>query len=160
MSKPHTDPNPIFNPHAAVAGWVVPGLGHFILGQRKRGIILAVAILSLWLLGLFIGGISVIDRNDRTEGANTRSWWYYGQALIAPSIAVEMFRNNLKENDPEAYEPSFGRMAEQGTLYTALAGMLNLLAIIDVLYCDPAYRRQRDMAKTGEPIDLSAEAQA
>ncbi|MEX2216325.1 MAG: DUF6677 family protein [Phycisphaeraceae bacterium] len=152
MSTSQREPNPHFNPHAAVAGWLLPGLGHFILGLRKRGIILAVAICSLWLLGILIGGISVISRTDRTEGSGeSRSWWYYGQAMIAPSIAVDMFRNSLKESHADGsgdgsltYEPSFGRMAEQGTLFTALAGMLNLLAIIDVLYCNPAYRRERD----------------
>lgn len=167
--------NPQWYPHAAVAGWLIPGLGHLILGQRRRGIILAVTITSLWLAGLLIGGISVIDRHDRGEppddnqSLRSSSWWYWGQAMIAPSILIERIRDGMASahakklgyvnepnprgrltpgtpGDPDStppYEPSFGRVAEQGTLYTALAGMLNLLAIIDVLYCDAAARRRQ-----------------
>ncbi len=178
----HDPPQPQWNPHAAVAGWVLPGLGHFILGQKKRGIVLGAAILSLWMGGILIGGISVVDRYDRVEPADdnypeapSRSWWFWGQAMIAPSLAVDYLREKMLRNHvgemgygevqygsrhpyrgnprrtlvpqdnpadlPPPYEPSFGKVAEQGTLYTALAGMLNLLAMIDVLYCDPRRRK-------------------
>jgi hypothetical protein len=44
--------------------------------------------------------------------------------------------------------PALGHAAEQGVLLTALAGLLNLLAIIDVSYCDPAFRRSMDSRRT------------
>lgn len=172
MSETSSELKPQWHPHAAVAGWILPGLGHLILGQKKRGIILCITIVALWLSGMFIGGISVIDKYDRldSDASSTkpaRSWWFFGQAMIAPSFIVDAVRSRMAASHaaklglagnanprglilPEdsanpmitpPYEPSFGRVAEQGTLYTALAGMLNLLAIIDVLYCDPKARR-------------------
>ena len=46
-------------------------------------------------------------------------------------------------------------VTEQGTLYTALAGMLNLLAMIDVLYCDAAARRRQNAATPVRPGNIA-----
>lgn len=155
--------------HALAAGgtWLLPGLGHVFIGQTKRGIILGVTILGLWAGGLLIGGVSCVE--VRSPDGQFRPW-FLGQMFIAPSLAVAWYHQSLREGvapDAEpgrvgypdefaempipmpddrapAYEPSFGRIAEQGVLYTALAGMLNLLVIIDVLYRDPkTISRQR-----------------
>lgn len=128
---------------AAIAAWLVPGLGHMLLGHLKRGLILAVTIGMLWIGGLAIGGVSVIDREEHP-------FWFLGQMLVAPSLAVEMVHRNLGEPMPgtdPAYEPSLGRVHEQGTLYTALAGLLNLLVMLDVLYRDPNDARDRGRAE-------------
>ena len=103
-----------------------------------------VCIGGLWVAGLLIGGISVV--HARNTDASLRPW-YLGQALIAPSIAVEYTHDRLRARtegaDPSpydksiAFEPAYGRAAEIGTLYTALAGLLNLLAIIDIAYREP-----------------------
>lgn len=130
------EPN-LWHPGAALAAWVLPGLGHFIIGQKQRGAILCVTIGVLWLSGMIIGGISVFDRREHPA-------WFIGQMLIAPSVIVDQtISRKLKPypgpTDPQSnpvYEPSFGRVNEQGVLYTALAGLLNLLAILDVLHQD------------------------
>ena len=134
-----------WNPSAAIAAWVLPGLGHALLGEGKRGVIIGVTILALWLSGLMIGGIGVIDRQRH-------QWWFLGQMLVAPSLGVTYVRSTFMVEAPSpqeyraagtsriAYQPSFGHPNEQGVLYTALAGLLNLLAIIDVLYRDPRPR--------------------
>lgn len=128
-----------WNPVAAVAAWAVPGLGHVILGQRRRGAILGASIGLLWIIGLLIGGIGVIDREDHPA-------WFLGQMLVGPSLAVDVYHQQLPPplpgNNPP-YTPSLARVNEQGVLYTALAGLLNLLAVLDVLYRDPADPRYR-----------------
>lgn len=142
---PANEPNR-WHPHAAFAAWLLPGLGHFILGQRQRGAILCVTIGVLWLAGMIIGGISVFDHREHPA-------WFVGQMLMAPSVVMDVtIVTKLKpkagailpaespDDPPPTYEPSFGRVNEQGVLYTALAGLLNLLAILDVLYQDPRLR--------------------
>lgn len=103
-----------------------------------------VCIGGLWTVGLLVGGISVV--HSRNADGTLRPW-YLGQALIAPSIPVKYTYDKVRArsggSDPSpydesiAYEPAYGRPAEIGTLYTALAGLLNLLAIIDIAYREP-----------------------
>ena len=136
-------PPPPLNLAAAAAGWALPGLGHLLLGHTARGLILAVTICTLWLGGLLIGGISVIDRREHSA-------WFLGQMMLAPSLAVNRYHDHLRvrwqrevgtRSDLVApFEPAFGKPQEQGTLFTAVAGLLNLLALIDVATRTP----QRD----------------
>jgi len=119
---------------AVVGAWLLPGLGHWLIGERQRALILAVAIGGLWFSGLLIGSIGIIHRAEHP-------WWFAGQMLMAPSLVVEQVRHHVvptmrSPDDPATFalEPPFGRTAEQAILYTALAGLLNLLAIIDVLH--------------------------
>jgi len=137
---------PVWNVPAAIAAWIFPGLGHLLAGDIKRGLILAVCIGSLWTAGLWLGGISVIEA--RQSGGPLRPW-FFGQMLMAPSLLVEYTHDRYRaqyqgleptpepDGSPTLYSPAYGRPYEIGTLYTALAGMLNLLAIIDLIYREP-----------------------
>lgn len=143
-TTPPARPKPVWNLPAAVAAWLVPGLGHILSGHTRRGSVLLVCIGGLWVAGLLVGGISVVQFRSN-QGALRP--WYLGQALIAPSIAVEFTHDNLlsknagqtpmPNDEVIPFEPSYGRAYEIGTLYTALAGLLNLLAIIDIAYREP-----------------------
>ena len=137
---------------AAFAGWLLPGLGQFLLGQPKRGVILAISIGTLWLGGLLIGGISIVDRNNHPA-------WFLGQMLIAPSLAANYYQRQLladqvgpphPDRDPP-FTPAIGRADEQGTLFTCMAGLLNLLAILDVLYREPQRLPPPPVAKDDPP---------
>lgn len=120
----------------AVAAWVVPGLGHVLLGDTRRGVILGVTIGTLWFGGLLLGGVGVFDWDTNRLGG-------LGQMLIGPSIVLDYYHQRIETRfitgglDPAShpfYEPPIGRMQEQGVLYTAMAGLLNFLVIIDVVY--------------------------
>ena len=50
------------NFRAAVLGWILPGLGHASLGDRRRGLLVGGGVLGLFLGGLLIGGLDVVDR--------------------------------------------------------------------------------------------------
>ena len=153
-----TTASPRWHFAGAIAAWLCPGLGHFLLGQKQRALILFISIGLLWGSGWFIGGISIFDRKGHPI-------WYLGQMLIAPSVVVERYHRSLQGSDglppsPNdaniAYQPSYGHIHEQGVLYTSLAGMLNLLAIIDVLYRDPADPRHRTPDTAGQPSQGAA----
>ena len=136
---------------AAFAGWLLPGLGHLLTGHLARGLTLGITLGTLWLGGLLIGGLSVVDRQGDPA-------WFLGQALLAPSLAADHYRGarvaehrakqppgRMVPADAPPFEPSFGRARELGTLYTSLAGLLNLLAMLDVVY-RPSPRRRPDPA--------------
>jgi len=139
-----------WNPSAAVAAWLVPGLGHYFLGERQRALVLACSIGAVWLGGLIIGGTSVIDRQEHPA-------WFVGQVLTAPSILIDLGGQFGAQRHPDvspdkspAFEPSFGHMYEQGILYTALAGLLNLLAITDVAYRVTGHRQPAPSGEAGQ----------
>ena len=137
-----THGTPTWNLTAALAAWVLPGLGHALLGDVRRGLVIGIAIVALWVSGLAIGGVGSIQRERHP-------FWFLGQALVAPTLAVHYVRNTFLVEAPSPddldrempgriiYSPAYGHTSEQGVLYTALAGLLNLLAIIDVVYRSP-----------------------
>ena len=55
-----SSPEPQWHPGLAVAAWVVPGLGHYLMGERRRGLIIGAVIGGLWIAGLLVGGVGVI----------------------------------------------------------------------------------------------------
>ncbi|MBI1337523.1 MAG: hypothetical protein GC164_11230 [Phycisphaera sp.] len=143
-------PKPVGDWHfvEALAAWFIPGLGHYLMGERRRGSIICATILILWASGLLIGGVSVIDHKGSMIPG------FLGQMLLAPSLPVDLYHQHVRKGgpytpiNPGPFEPSLGSVYDQGVLYTSLAGLLNLLAIIDVLYRDPTVRRQEGSAQT------------
>jgi len=148
-----------WNLGAFVVAWLCPGLGHVLLGEVKRGVVIGVTVGGLWLGGLLIGGISVIDVKDHFG-------WFLGQSATAPSWVVNYLHQNLKGPGGQPplptgadlpYVPSYGRVHEQGVIYTALAGLLNLLCMVDVIYREP---RAAEAANSREKREESGEAGA
>lgn len=133
--RPAQRPEPSrWNLPQAFAGWFVPGLGHLLVNQKAKAAIIGITIMLTWLGGLLIGGISSINRTEHP-------FWFGGQVLVAPSLLVDLYRGLgpvPKPHQPGHYTPSLGRLNEMGTLLTTMAGLLNLLAIVDV-----AYRQER-----------------
>jgi hypothetical protein len=62
----------IFAAGVAVAGWAIPGLGHALIGERVRGMVLCVVILATYWTGTAIGGAMTVD-------ARYDKWWSYAQ---------------------------------------------------------------------------------
>lgn len=105
----------------AIAAWAVPGGGHFIIGQRKHAAVLFVTITLTFLTGLYIGSIGIID----PVGAKP---WYLAQILTSPAVGL------LGQIAQRGDFPVFGRPADYAQIYTALAGLLNLLCILNAVY--------------------------
>jgi cytochrome b subunit of formate dehydrogenase len=147
-------------PLVALAGWLVPGAGYALIGQKLRGLVIGVTILLIFVSGLLIGGMRVVDssyiesaqqrqereRNEADLRRYNRNYvppnpiartlqkpWFIGQVLAGPvAIASNVIATRW---GGEAGSPfSHARVYEIGVLYTAVAGMLNLMAIIDAAY--------------------------
>lgn len=101
--------------------WLVPGAGHFVLEERRRAIIIFVTIVVTFCMGLYVGSIGVIDK----VGAKP---WYLAQIMNSPMVAA---LGHLTEGG--AY-PVYGRPNEIGQIYTSIAGLLNLLCIVNAVY--------------------------
>ena len=141
-------------PVVAICAWLVPGLGHALIGERRRAWTCGLTLLALFTAGLFIGGIDVVDRRENTL-------WFAGQALLGPVAfltdavhdhldarrmqqiadfereheltAGEGLAGSLRAGVTLAYRSSIGRPHEIGALYCAVAGAMNLLVILDAV---------------------------
>ena len=160
-AQAHLVPDTGFDPAALILAILLPGLGHFVRRQKSRGVAIAVGVLGMFFGGILIGGIDVVDsREDRI--------WFLGQAMIGPiAFATDYYhQSQLKVVDPsvpgnlrsaypnEGRNPithlpvpggkppntkSISRINELGTLFSTIAGMLNLIVIIDAAF--PSRRR-------------------
>lgn len=120
------------SPLVALVGWLVPGAGYWLIGQRARALTVGITILILFALGLLIGGMKVVDAPASYSNPFNillQKPWFVGQVLAGPITLV-----TATIGRGEAFFMSHARANEIGTLYTAVAGMLNLLAIIDSAY--------------------------
>lgn len=142
-------------PLVALAGWILPGLGYVLIGQRARGLIAGITILATFVLGLLIGGVRVVDvpgydakgqqlilrlpngqqvwaLKYRFVGEVFNKPWYIAQTLVGPANIVATWGSleTARQGTPQAT----ARIYDIGVLYTAVAGMLNLLVIIDAAY--------------------------
>lgn len=160
---------PLSPPLVALAGLLLPGAGYVAIGQRAHGITVGLTVILLFVMGLLIGGIRVVEvpgyddlgrpimipgnfRGESTWILYARPLveivnkpWFVPQAmtgpvgLIAANLSVRAAQPAEDHPREEGTPHSHSRVAEIGTLYTAVAGMLNLMAIID-----SAYRASRE----------------
>jgi hypothetical protein len=127
----------ILNPRAAILAWVLPGLGHAAIGERDRGLRIGAGVVGLFLAGILIGGLGVVDRSDL---------WFYAQVGAGPlAFAADWLNAALLKSGVAAplIEAPMGPPAsslravahphEFGTLYCAMAGLMNMVAVLDVL---------------------------
>ena len=116
----------------ALLGWWIPGGGHLLIGRVKHAIIIFVSVSLAFLLGIYIASIAVLDPvNDVL--------WYWAQILNSPLVILLA---RIAQNNQLV---CFARPREIGQIYTAVAGMLNLLAIINavyIAYCDRTQTKQ------------------
>jgi len=146
---------------ASLAGflaWLVPGLGHIYLGYRARGLIFLVTITATFWSGVAIGGVAgTVNRHQR------RLWFVAqigagGQTLAAaaltdrvlPTLPLARKSDRRLDNQMRRSDDLTNRYlgdwsaAEVGVHYTGVAGLLNLLVIIDAISrADPSNGRRK-----------------
>ncbi|MDX9910558.1 MAG: hypothetical protein RBS39_01865 [Phycisphaerales bacterium] len=150
MPSPTREPAP-FEPLAGILALALPGAGHAFLGDLRRGVHIGAGVLGLFIAGLLVGGIDVVDsKEDRL--------WFAGQALVGPIALGVDYVHQSQFKVPDAARPgqkrspspdenpkihkSIGRMNELGMLFCTVAGMLNLIAVLDAAFPGPHVRRR------------------
>jgi len=148
----HADDSPDVPPPAlvALAGWAVPGLGYGLIGHRARGVVAGATVLLLYVGGLLIGGVRVVDVPGHTyDGAGQlrtagftlaralpllmEKPWFIPQSLAGPITFVAASASNRVAAAYPGVKTT-ARLYDIGTLYTAVAGMLNLFVVIDAAH--------------------------
>ena len=138
---------------AAFLAWLVPGAGHFYQGRTAKGVLYSVCILGTFFYGLlFLGDGRVVYASWKPDPFRFPYLCQVGVGLPALPALVQAHRaregkgrlfgsqfmapprhrpgeRHASELDQWHYE--LHRYFELGTVYTMIAGLLNLLAVYD-----------------------------
>src|SRR5271169_1007401 len=119
-----------------VAGWLIPGCGHFILGKKWRALILGSTIIVMFLFGLLMRGEFYAPQ----AGALLQSLGFLGEMCVGAAMPAASFFGYsgggapLPESGYNPLDPRSGPLfvsADYGTAFLVSAGMLNVLTILD-----------------------------
>lgn len=99
--------------------WIVPGLGHWVQGRRRRALLVCLALVGLLAAGTWIA--------EGTNLSRERHFYYWaGQFLAgAPAVAAEAVWGGVRLTGDIPWR-------EAGLVMACIAGLLNILAMIDV----------------------------
>ena len=155
-------PVPLRNPlKAALLAWLFPGLGHFYQGRIGKGWLYAICILSLYYLGFAMGEGKIVYWRWVSPFNNPEKFciYYLGQFWVGLAALPALIQGTLQHfgHDPilrgflaeppqvilNGLHPRLGKLVEIGTIYTTIAGLLNILAIYDA-YEGPAYQEYEE----------------
>lgn len=102
-----------------VVGWLVPGAGHLMIGRTWPGLFVAAAVFSLFFGGMALAGWTNVDPEKHR--------WYFIAQISAggPTLGAWLA---TKGRELTEFRPHL----TVGELYTAIAGLLNLVAVADV----------------------------
>lgn len=103
-----------------VLAWAFPGAGHVALGRVARGALFAAVI-----LGLFLGGLALDGKVYRPVVGQPLSYLAAlgGVGVGLPYVVVHWLELGEGDLGSSGYE--------YGTTFTLIAGLLNLLVVLD-----------------------------
>lgn len=136
-------------PLVGFLSWLVPGLGHILLGHRTRGLVCMVTIIATFWCGVAIGSV------QGTVAPHYRKLWFVaqlgtgGNTLAAYALHLAVSPESAKSSKPVLV--SHWMSAEVGVHYTGVAGLLNLLVILDAMARSEPFkaggRRRRQLSR-------------
>ena len=146
---------------AAFLAWLVPGLGHWYQGRKAKAGLFFVCIMSVFLFGCYLGsdreyGVARVVYAKWNKGE--KRLFFIPQAFIGfAAIPATLQENHVKQGlpprwgnlmaPPYSIDPSkqqkkptindlyghLGRYFELGTIFTVIAGFMNILVVFDAV---------------------------
>ena len=136
---------------AALLAWLWPGAGHLYQRRYGKGMLFMVCILSTFFFGLALGGGRCVYASFRKPDVRYPYILQFPVGLPALPAVIQNFRVRRQREPllgglmapPEIvaapdqhdmlsfWNEKYGFRFEVGTLYTMIAGLLNVLAIYD-----------------------------
>lgn len=103
-----------------LAGWLVPGAGHFLVKKWTRGALLLVSIVAMFSIGVALKGKiyspntgELLDVLNFAGDMGTGLMYFVAKALDLGSSTVQV------------------AIADYGTKFIVVAGLLNVIAAVD-----------------------------
>jgi hypothetical protein len=172
---------------AAFLAWLIPGAGHLYQGRVGKGLLFMTCILGTFFYGLFLGDGRVVYASWRPLDKRFPYFCQVGAGLPALPAVVQAYRTSrqqpalfggfmappmLPDEDWRRDDPKWqanhdelaklhydlNRNFDLGTLYTMVAGLLNVLVIYDAWGgpMRPPVQDERTKRKKKTPEDGTA----
>jgi hypothetical protein len=113
-----------------VLGWLLPGLGHLSIGQKRRGLLIMFGILFLVFCGVLVGGIDAVDHKKD-------ALWFIAQVWCGPIVVgIDLLNQTFIAPLPTEQRVTLVGLShanEIGTLFIAMAGLMNFVVMLDLL---------------------------
>ena len=144
MPKPLPQSESTIRVGPVLLGWILPGMGHFSIGHRRRGLLIMSGVIFLVFCGALVGGIDAVDhKND--------GLWFIAQVWCGPIVvAIDLMNQAWVASLPTSQRATLVGLShanEIGTLFIAMAGLMNFVVLLDVL-----------QAKSDEDLERRAES--
>lgn len=118
-------PAPLKSPFLTAAlAWIIPGAGHFFVGRRGRGLIVFFTVLAAFVIALLMygpmfhpGGADVLTRLINTGG-------FIGDLASGAFYFIAV-------GSGYAQPDAGGHASDYGAKFFVVAGLLNILAMVD-----------------------------
>jgi hypothetical protein len=116
-AQPASQPGFVYLP--LIAGWLIPGAGHFLLRKWGRGALLAASILGMFVMGLAMHGKLYASAHDILDilglaGDLGNGLLYIVSRLLG--LGAEQVQTTT---------------ADYGSRFIVVAGLLNVIAAVD-----------------------------
>lgn len=161
---------------SAFLAWLWPGAGHLYQGRTAKGVLYMVCILATYFYGLAIGQGHVVyaswRHNDRRlpyicqvgvglpalpallQASLVRNGrqpiQIFGETWMAPPHVRDGYRPGQPPDELSRWHEEAGVAFELGTLYTMVAGLLNVLAIYDA-FAGPVFPKPEEQSERPPP---------
>lgn len=122
-AKPAARPLTAMAVAAPLAGWLLPGGGHFLLGRWGRGLLLMASVTCMFVLGVLMEGkVYTANTGDILDMLGFVGDLGAG-ALYIITRAMEWGRGSIQLAS-----------ADYGTKYIVVAGLLNVISAVDAYH--------------------------
>jgi len=102
-----------------IAGWLVPGAGHFLIGKWIRGALIAVSIIAMFIMGLAMQGKIYTSAQD-----------ILGLLGMAGDLGSGMLYF-ISRAAGWGGQPEQTTVADYGKVFIVVAGLLNIISAVD-----------------------------
>ena len=110
---------------ALALGWLIPGGGHFLLKRPGRGALLMFSVTAMFLCGLMMRGAMFQPASGDLLTTLINTGGFIGDLCSGILYLLSVW---LGYNQPDVA----GHVHDYGTKFLVTAGLLNVLAMVDV----------------------------
>lgn len=112
---------------AFLAAWLVPGLGHVLVGKPKKALFFALALGATYVFGLWLSGWRAVSFADNP-------FYHVGQYGSGLTSLLGVLLGDPKAFPRDDMPKSW---FDPGLLYVCAAGLLNLVVTLNILDIRP-----------------------